>query len=294
MNTDLSYLPLWRQEELKDIIQAILTEIRHCEFVILHGSYAPANYVEAAGHSAESASFCYDYDILVLTALEPSALMCQRLNKIDSRFFNDRRTPIQFLVLSVQEMNKFLSEGHFYYSRIGREGVCLYDSGNSRLADTAPLDYEKIRLQARQYFREKTEKGESFLRCAAHDYADHDYQLLSFHLHQACESFFTAILLTFTLSSRKMHDLSKLLRITCKYVPELQQWFLCGEADERYMFKMLKKAYKEGRYNHQFVLTEEEVAVLREKVEDLRRLTAVVCLKQLEKYDRWAQKKPGE
>lgn len=95
--------------------------------------------------------------------------------------------------------------------------------------------------------------------------ADRDYQLLSFHLHQACESFFTAILLTFTLLSRKMHSLSKLLRITCNYVPELQQWFVTGEADEKYMFRVLKKAYKEGGGNHQFALTEGEVAVLREK-----------------------------
>lgn len=161
-------LPLWRQEELKDIIRAILTEIRHCEFVILYGNYAPANYKETGKSPSEAASFRFDYDMLVLAGLEPGAAMCQKPNKTDIRFFNNRRPPVRILVISVREINQYLSEERLYYSRTGRRGVCLYDSGRHRLAATAPLDYKKISMQARQYFREKMEKEARFLRCAAH------------------------------------------------------------------------------------------------------------------------------
>lgn len=285
MKIDLNYLPEWRRQELIDATQAIRSAVHYCERIILYGNFAPDNYRAEEDVFPSDDSYRNDYDVLVLTGLEPSSVMAQKLNKVDSDFFNNRRTPIQFLILSVRKMNKFLSAGHFYYTRICQEGVCLYDSGKQELAPAAPLDFEKIRIDARQYYQDKMQKGRSFIRCATHDYDDGDYQLLSFHIHQAFESFFTAILLTFTLSSRKVHDLHKLLRLSCKFVPELQRLFYGNEN----VFRMVKKAYREGRYNDRFNLSEADARLLQEKIGLMQRLVEEACSRQLEKYDRLAE-----
>lgn len=286
MKTDLSHLPLSKQKQIKEIAQQVQAEIHNCEMIILYGSYARNDYVEYDERIEYSTltSFMSDYDILVITAQEPSEVTGRKLDKIDSRYFNLYRTPIQFLVLSIHEMNKSLREGRFFHVQIKEEGILLYDSGNYTLVEEKPLDYVTIHKQAEEYFIEKFNKGDSFMRCGEHAFDDKDYPLASFCLHQACEFYFTSILLIHTLSNRKIHDLSKLLRVCSKYVPQLLTLFPQDTKKERAIFSRLKKSYKEARYNKDFNPTRENIIEDQNKINLLREIVQKACIDQINKY----------
>lgn len=286
MKTDISFLPERKQEELKEIIEQVRKEIHNCEMIILYGSYASGNFVirdERIEYNVPTL-FMSDFDILVLTAQEPTEITERKLAKIDNRFCNMQRTPIQFMALSVQEMNNCLEAARYFHKTIKEKGILLYSTGNYVLTEGHALDYPEVLKEAERYFNDKFSKGESFLRSAAHAYDDGDYPLLSFNLHQACEFFFLAILLTYTLSNWKIHDLGKLLRIASKYAPSLKGLFSPDNPEEKYIFNLLKKAYKEGRYNEEFKPTKEEVEAQRKMACTLRDMAEEICNKQVEYY----------
>ena len=286
MKRELQNLPEKNQRELQYIAGEIRAHLPSVEMIILYGSYAYGNFVaydERIEFEVQT-SYMSDYDILVLVAEAPTDRMEEQLDKIDLDFFTLHHPPIHFLLLSVKEMNEYLSKNAPFHSVIKRKGIVLYDSGNARLASPHPLNLDEKYVQANEYFTERFTKGKSFLRSAGHDFDDGDYSILAFHAHQACEAFFHTILLTFTFDNRKLHDLNKLLKAVLKYAPELRTLFPRNTKKEKLIFKLLKNAYTEGRYNKRFSPTREEVLLLLEKVRSFEELTSEICRKQIDIY----------
>ncbi len=103
----------------------------------------------------------------------------------------------------------------------------------------------------------------------------------SFNLHQACENYYYAIRLAFTLKSNKQHNLSKLSSSVKKYSPELIQVFPHHTPEEKRLFNLIKAAYVEARYNPHFIVTKEDIDALIPKVELLRDITKRICEKKI-------------
>lgn len=293
MKTSLCHLPERKREELKNIAEAIAQEINNCEMIILFGSYARGDYVEIDERVEYGVrtSFMSDYDILVLTSKEPSEYTERKLDKIDSRLYKSRRTPIQFINISVDEMNRCLAEGRYLYTDIKREGIMLYDSKKFKLGRRKKLNYDEIKEQAHGYFLEKYNRANSFLRSALHDYDDLDFVMATFHLHQACENYFLAIVLTHTLYTKKVHDLRKLLRRANKYSDKLEKLFPRDTEQEKNLFKLLRRAYVEARYNAKFEVTHDEIEFQLEKVQLFKNVTHDICMEQIEYYNSLSKKK---
>jgi HEPN domain-containing protein len=113
--------------------------------------------------------------------------------------------------------------------------------------------------------------------------SDH-YKLASFHLHQATEKLYMTILLVFTEYKPKTHNLSKLGMMTCNEDKRFSTVFPTTTAEEERMFKLLKSAYIDSRYNHNFKITKEELEYLSGRVEVLRELTEKICKEKIEYY----------
>lgn len=294
MKTDISYLPQKKQDELRAIAQAVRSEIHNCEMVILYGSYATGDFVELDEQVEYGVRTWYksDFDILVITTKAPTEITERKLAAIDKQFDTRMNTPIDFIAIDIQEMNKCIQAGRSFHIGIVKEGILLYDSGNFVLTEGRALNHREILEEARSYFDDKFDRGNSFIRSARHAYDDNDYRLMAFDLHQACEFFFIGIILTYTLSNLKVHDLGKLLRISLKYVPSLDRLFPENTKEERYIFNLLKKAYKEARYNKKFIPTEEEVLAQLAMAERLRDLTEEVCTERIAYYTKLAEENP--
>ena len=290
MKTSYSHLPEYAKNDLQQIVALILERVPHCEMIILYGSYARGTFVEYDERDEFGilTSFMSDYDLLVVTSNMDVQEVGHLLNTVDDKYYKrpDYQVPIQFINDDIEKLNSDLSERRYFYTEIKKQGIMLYDSGNYKLERARKLNFEEIWKQAQEYFDEKFETANDFLRSAMYDRKDEKYKMCSFHLHQTCENYFYALRLVHTLKKSKQHNLSKLLGSTRKYSPELCKIFPRKTKEEKRLFELLRLAYVEARYNKKFVVTKEDVDTLFPKIEKLRDITEQICKSQIELYRR--------
>ena len=290
MKTSYSHLPEYAKNDLQQIVALILERVPHCEMIILYGSYARGTFVEYDERDEFGilTSFMSDYDLLVVTSNMDVQEVGHLLNTVDDKYYKrpDYQVPIQFINDDIEKLNSDLSERRYFYTEIKKQGIMLYDSGNYKLERARKLNFEEIWKQAQEYFDEKFETANDFLRSAMYDRKDEKYKMCSFHLHQTCENYFYALRLVHTLKNSKQHNLSKLLGSTRKYSPELCKIFPRKTKEEKRLFELLRLAYVEARYNKKFVVTKEDVDTLFPKIEKLRDITEQICKSQIESYRR--------
>ncbi len=291
MKNSIAYLPDDKQEELNFLVSEVLKRLPQTEYIILYGSYARDNYVkrgirvEPDGVPTVKIS---DYDLLVLTSSINSKKAETILDNVEELFFVgkdlDRHTPVSFINDDIKNFNKFIEEGRYFYTQIKEEGIILYNSGKYKLARRRKLNFDEIKEQAQEYFDEKFHRANGFLRQASHAYNDMDFRISSFDLHQACENYYYAIRLTFTLRNNRQHNLSKLSNSVKKYSDELTTVFPQNTPEEKRLFTLLKASYVDARYNPHFVVNKEDIDALIPKVELLRDITERICVERIKEY----------
>ena len=210
------------------------------------------------------------------------------LDNVEDIFFAgkdfDRDTPVEFINDDIAQLNKFIEEGRYFHTQIKQEGVILYNSGKYKLSRRRKLNFAEIKEQAQEYFGEKFVNANEFLDSTEYFYQKEQYKKASFMLHQACENYYYAIRLTFTLRNNKQHNLSKLSSTTRRYSDDLSTVFPQNTPEEKRLFKLLKAAYVDARYNPHFVVTKEDIDALIPKVELLRDITKRICEEKIKEY----------
>ena len=292
MKDSIAYLPKDKQDDLVFLVKEILKRLPQTEYIILYGSYARGNYVrrsvriEDGGIPTVKIS---DYDIYVITSGFNSKKAETVLDNVEDIFFSgkdfDRDTPVQFITDDIKTLNKYLEEGRYFYTQIKQEGIVLYNSGKYKLSRRRKLNFAEIKEQAQEYFDEKFEKGNFFFDDAVTNKGRERFQMSSFYLHQACENYYYAIRLTFTLRNNKQHNLSKLSYSVRRYTDDLGTVFPQNTPEEKRLFVLLKAAYVEARYNPYFVVTKEDINALIPKVELLRDITKRICEAKIKEYE---------
>ena len=292
MNASIAHLPEKNQEDLKIIVATILEEVLNVEMIILFGSYARGTQV-AFDRQMEygiSTSYRSDYDILVIASrIKNEPVFAKKLNGVGAIFKEKAKSDIRLEIVykTVEKVVDFLEKGDFFYSEIRREGIALYDTGSFILPE--PRDPEMIELerQAKDFFQDFFHKGERFLKTAREfDYPDGEYKMASFHLHQACESFFYAISLTFNQYKPKEHDIRMLIDFNKRYSQEIVKIFPRETAKNEHLFELLRASYVQSRYNKEFVVHKEDVEVLMKWIERFRDLTFDICERKLHEFER--------
>lgn len=71
-----------------------------------------------------------------------------------------------------------------------------------------------------------------------------------------------------------------------KYSLEFSKIFPNETKEEKHLFKLLKSAYVEARYNSEFEVTKEDIDTLRKKVALLFDLIERICCEQINEYQR--------
>ncbi|MDR2036673.1 MAG: HEPN domain-containing protein [Bacteroidales bacterium] len=196
----------------------------------------------------------------------------------------DRDMPVQFLNDDIRTFNKSIDESRYFCTQIKQEGVVFYDSGKFKLSRRRKLDYDEIKQQAQEYFDEKFKEANEFLVDTNNAYNRENYKRASFYLHQACENYYYAIRLTFTLRNNKQHNLSKLSSSVKKYSDDLETVFPQNTPEEKRLFALLKAAYVDARYNPHFVVAKEDIDALVSKVELFRDITERICVEKIKEY----------
>ena len=280
MNTSLSRLPLNKQQELQRVTQLIVETV-HPEKIILFGSYATGNWVEekyTEGHITYE--YISDYDLLVITKSGEKRKDYEIADQLKNRL--RFRVPVNIITHDIEYINRKLKEGQYFFTDIVREGILLYDAGDTLFAVPKELSADERKMIVQKDFDNWFSSAEEFLVDAKNAFQRKSFKNSIFYLHQAAERIYNTVLLVFTGYKPKTHNLDKLRSLSKTFSPELYLIFPCNTKEEEYLFSLLQKGYIEARYNNDFKISETELTALIKRVDELLGITEKICKQQIE------------
>ncbi|WP_184099372.1 nucleotidyltransferase and HEPN domain-containing protein [Sphingopyxis panaciterrulae] len=305
MRTGLDHLPPHKQRELERVVQIIFEEFEDAlalatqgwkkkgriTKIILYGSYARGGWVDEP-HTAKG--YQSDYDLLIVVSDQRLTDRIEYWSKLDDRLIRELsvtktlRTPVNFIVHSVGEVNNGLAEGRYFFMDVARDGIGLYQSDDSEFSEPKPKTPHAALDMAREYFDEWFPTGLQFLHHYRSALSEGWLNNAAFQLHQASERFYHCALLVCTFYTPHVHNLTFLRTQAERIDPRLiDAWPREGRAD-RARFEKLKDAYVKARYSKHYRIDADELAWLGERVEELARIVEAVCLERIEMLERTA------
>lgn len=293
MRTDVDHLPAVKQRELERIVEILFDEFGQATEnatgrrkgarilkIILFGSHARGDWVDAPLSANQYKS---DYDILVIVSQKELTDRAAYWAKAEERLIRaytiekTLRTPVNFIVHSLHEVNDGLAHGRVFFMEVAKDGIAVYDADDRELATPKPKSPMQALATAREYFEDgfpsamKRYEGAQF-------YLQKGYAKdAAFDLHQATERLYSCLLLTLTFYTPYNHNIAFLRSLAEGLDRRLHGVWPETNRAERAMFQKLKEAYTKARYSKHFRISEEELSWLGERVEELGRVVHQVC-----------------
>ena len=303
MRTGTDHLPATKQRELERVVALLFAEFADATAistsdwkkqarilkVILYGSYARGDWVDEP-HTAKG--YQSDFDLLVIVnhaKLTDRAGFWStaedRLNR-ELAITKTLRTPINFIVHTLQEVNDALIDGRYFFIDIARDGIVLYEAEPSELAAPQPKTPDQALALAQEYFDEWLPSAKALEEGAQFYLGKGRLKEAAFSLHQATERFYHCALLVCTFYTPHVHNLGFLRTQAERIDPRLIDVWPRETKADRARFEKLKEAYVKARYSKHYRIGEDELAWLGERVEALGHVVEVVCAEHIAQLQR--------
>lgn len=167
MKTDISHLPPAKQRELARVVQFLFEEFADIVVmaegkrkagrilkIILFGSHARGDYVD---EPQTAKGYMSDFDLLVI--VNQKDLVDKDLwHNAEERLIRETqvtkvlRTPVNFIVHTLKEVNDALAQGRYFFMDIARDGIALYQSSDTELHTPRPREPDEALEIAQEYF----------------------------------------------------------------------------------------------------------------------------------------------
>jgi len=282
MKTSLNHLPEEKQIQLNEARKLVTKKIPNASKIILYGSYALGNWVQDK-KSIDGLEYEYvsDYDLLIVVpALDDKEYV------LEDKVVNGWKFPTYLApdVRSIEYVNAELKKGNYFFEEILKDGVILFDDGKTAFVESAPKSGKERREFARVYFDKCMDNAEQFEQAAKIAISNSKFSMATFMLHQAAESYYSAVLLVLTGYKPKVHNLKLLRDRTKEYSESLYFLFKPHEnsPSESRLFSLLKRGYVEARYHATFEITKPETLELSQRVSRMRTLVTEICTARLQ------------
>jgi len=298
MRVDLGHLPATKQRELKRIVEMIFQGFREATQnatgrkksarivkIILFGSYARGDWVDAP---LDANQYKSDFDILIIVNQKELADRASYWEETEQRLVDAYlyekviRTPVNFIVHSLQQINDGLAHGRLIFMEIAKDGIALYQSDDKPLATPKPKTPDEIYRAAKDYFDEYLPHSQSFFRGFRDALTHNDLKKAASDLHQATEPLYQCVLLVTTLYTPYDHNIIFLRSLAEGLDHSLFDVWPRGTRAERAMYQKLKDAYRKARYSKHYEISREELDWLSTRVEELGRKVHDICTARLE------------
>ncbi len=293
MRTDVDHLPAAKQRELERIVEILFDEFGQATEnatgrrkgarvlkVILFGSHARGDWVDAPLSANQYKS---DYDILVIVSQKELTDRAAYWAKAEERLIRaytiekTLRTPVNFIVHSLHEINDGLSHGRVFFMEVAKDGIALYDADDRELATPKPKTPQQALDTAKDYFEEYFPSAGEFFDNFKFNLEKGRHNNAAFQLHQATERLYACLLLALTFYTPYNHNIAFLRSLAEGLDRRLYGVWPENNRRERAMFQKLKEAYTKARYSKHYRISEEELAWLGEHVEELGRIVHQIC-----------------
>lgn len=298
MRTDLQHLPANKQRELERVRQIVFEEFddalalaRH-EWkkkgrilkVILYGSYARGGWVDEP-HTAKG--YQSDYDLLIIVNDQRLTDRVTYWSKLDQRLILELtvtkalRTPVNFIVHTLQEVNDGLAHGRYFFMDVARDGIALYEADDTELHQPKPKTPPQALDMAREYYNEWFPVAMQRFEVARFSMAKGFLKPAAFDLHQTSEFLYHCVLLVCTFYTPHVHNLGFLRTQAERIDRRLAHVWPADNRKDRAAFEKLKEAYVKARYSKHYRISLEQLSWLAEQIEELGRVVHQVCSERL-------------
>ncbi|WP_284734516.1 nucleotidyltransferase domain-containing protein [Sphingosinicella terrae] len=298
MRTDVDHLPPAKQRELERVVQILFEEFGEATAlatqdwkkkgrilkIILYGSYARGSWVDEP-HTAKG--YQSDFDLLIIVNDKRLTDRVEYWAKAEERLIRELsitktlRTPVNFIVHTLQEVNDGLAHGRYFFIDVKVEGIALYDSDGSELHEPKPKTPAQALAMAKEYFEEWYPSAAALLDGTRFYVGKGRLKEAAFSLHQATERLYHCVLLVCTFYTPHVHNLAFLRTQAERLDRRLVHVWPRDSRRERAMFEKLKDAYVKARYSKHYRISAEELAWLGEQVEELGRVVHAVCSERI-------------
>lgn len=298
MRRDLDHLPPVKQRELERVVQIIFEEFgdalalsKHewkrkgrIQKVILYGSYARGGWVDEP-HTAKG--YQSDYDLLIIVndkrltdRVEFWLKLEERLNR-ELAVTKTLRTPVNFIVHTLQEVNDGLAHGRYFFMDVRADGIALYESEDTELHKPQPKTPAQALAMAKEYLDEWFPTAGQFHASAVYSQQQGWLKKAAFDMHQATERLYHCVLSVTTFYTPHVHNIG-FLRTQAERLDRRLVYVWPGDTRvQRGRFEKLKEAYVKARYSKHYRITEEELTWLGTQVEELGRVVHAICAERI-------------
>jgi uncharacterized protein len=298
MRTSIDHLPPHKQRELERVVQIVFEEFEDAlslatqgwkkkgriSKIVLYGSHSRGDWVEER-HTSKG--YVSDFDLLVIVSDKRLTDRAEYWSKLDDRLIRELsitktlRTPVNFIVHGLQEVNAGLIDGRYFFMDIARDGIALYQSEDSELSVPQPKTPLAALNMAREYYEEWYPTALQRFDLAKHAVKQGYLKPAAFDTHQTAEFLYHCVLLVCTFYSPHVHNLAFLRTQAERIDPRLLDAWPRETKADRARFEKLKAAYVRARYSKHFRINEVELAWLSERVETLASIVERVCGERL-------------
>ena len=303
MRTELDHLPPAKQRELERVVQILFEEFEEARLlatqdwkkkgrilkIILYGSCARGGWVDEP-HTAKG--YQSDFDLLIIVndqrltdRVEYWVKAEERLNR-ELAITKTLKTPVNFIVHTLHEVNDGLAHGRFFFMDVARDGIAIYQSDGSELAEPKPKTPAQALAMAREYLEEWFPAAAGMLLEGSSSVGQGRLKEAAFLMHQATERLYHCVLLVCTFYTPHVHNLGFLRTQAERIDRRLAYVWPMDTRRERAMFEKFKEGYVKARYSKHYRISAEELAWLGERVEELGRVVHAVCSERIQMLER--------
>jgi len=199
------------------------------------------------------------------------------------------RTPVNFIVHTLQEVNDGLAHGRYFFMDVARDGVALYQSDDTELHEPSPKTPRQALAMAREYFEEWLPSAAGMMETAQYSQRQGRLKEAAFLLHQATERYYHCVLLVCTFYTPHVHNLGFLRTQAERIDMRLVDVWPRETKAERSRFEKLKEAYVKARYSRHYRISDEELTWLADRVFALGAAVEVICSEQIQQLEQAAR-----
>lgn len=305
MKSSLDHLPQVQQDELARVVRTLMAEFEEATAratqpwrrggkiykIILFGSYAREDWVDEPENGYQS-----DFDLLIVVSHRDLTEIADYWYVAEDKILRDEAVgrPVNIIVHSIDEVNRALKRGEYFWVDIVRDGIALYELPQHELATPMPASPDDALQMANEYFNEWLPAVDRSISTAETQTARGSDLLgwrkdAAFTLHQATERAYACFLLVRTLYFPRSHNIRFLRSLAEDNEPRLiEAWPRATKVDRR-RFELLKRAYVEARYSASYEISREDLEALTASVRRLRDIVEAVSRERLEELRRAAE-----
>ena len=252
--------------------------------IVLYGSHARGDWVDEHHTHVGKHS---DWDLIVIVNDERLTDRIKYWKNVTDRLFMEYRythrlrSPAQYFVYTMDQINKSLESGRYFFVDFLRDGIVVHEADEAKFSTPKPLPAKRVYGMSREYFDDWYVSSIEFFDDYQSNLERGRIKKAAFELHQCVERLYHTILLVFTLYTPHIHNIVELRSAAEKHDPSLAAaWPRSSEA-EIAAFEKLQQAYVKARYPRDYEIREDQLAWLGERTEVLIKLVEESCRAKL-------------